>query len=81
MYQFAYERDRSLRINNIFQLSSGPIVAYERFQINFLVKRIPEYPMFSKLAGDVYLPLLWFEESFTIPLFDLGLVVGSIMYK
>lgn len=62
-----------------FQLSSGPILAYERFQINFLVKKIPEYHMLSRLPTDLWLPLLWYEESFSMPLMDLGLVVGSIM--
>nr|QGW45471.1 sensory neuron membrane protein 1e [Bradysia odoriphaga] len=62
-------------------LSSGPILAYERFQINFLVKKIPEYPLFSKLPGDLWMPLLWYEESFSMPLMDLGLVVGSTISK
>ncbi|KAJ6644435.1 Sensory neuron membrane protein 1 [Pseudolycoriella hygida] len=65
-------------------LSSGPILAYERFQVNFLLKRLPDYPPLSKISGDVWLPLLWYEESFSIPVADLGskltgVVTGYIM--
>lgn len=64
---------------SLFQLSSGPISAYERVQINFLVKRIPEYHIFDSIAKDVWIPVLWYEESFSIPFLDLGLIIGSIV--
>ncbi|KAJ6644521.1 Sensory neuron membrane protein 1 [Pseudolycoriella hygida] len=62
-------------------LTSGPILAYERFQINVLSKPLPDYPPLSKLSAGVWLPFLWYEESFSIPVADFGLIVGSILSK
>ncbi|KAG4076310.1 hypothetical protein HA402_005753 [Bradysia odoriphaga] len=52
-----------------------PLIARQRVQVNILLKRIPEYPIFSSIAGDIWFPLLWYEESFEIEKSDFSLIV------
>ncbi|KAJ6635489.1 Sensory neuron membrane protein 1 [Pseudolycoriella hygida] len=62
-------------------LTGSPILTFERYQVSWLVKRIPEYPIFSSIAGDVWIPVLWYEESFSIPKADLALLIFSRISK
>lgn len=61
------------------KVSGTPIFAYERWQVNFLVQRVPEYPIFSSIAGDLWIPAFWYEESFSILKADLVLIISSKM--
>lgn len=55
------------------------ILANERIQVNFLVKRIDEYPIFSSITDDVWIPLLWYEQTFRLEEYDLLLIRLSKM--
>ncbi len=55
------------------------MVALTRIQVNILLKQVPEYPIFSNIAGDIWLPLLWYEESFEIEKSDLAkIIIGKV---
>lgn len=56
-----------------------PLLAYERWQVNFLVERVPQLPIFSSINGEFWMPVFWYEESFTILNPDLALIISSKM--
>lgn len=66
--------------NTYLQQTGLPLIAHERIQVNFLLKRIPEYHIFRNITGDTWLPLLWFEESFKIEKPDLVMIHLSKMW-
>lgn len=66
-------------IQMFYKLTGSPIMALERYQISFLVKRVPEYHIFNSITGDIWIPVLWYEECFSIEKADLVLIMFSRM--
>ncbi|KAJ6635490.1 Sensory neuron membrane protein 1 [Pseudolycoriella hygida] len=62
-------------------LQSGTaLAANTRIQVNFMLKRFPQYRIFSSFIKDViYLPLLWYDEDFKLEKTDLAIIVSSKM--
>lgn len=77
---FVYNsQSRYFVIEFFLKLTGAPILTFERYQVSWLVKRVPEYPIFSSIAGDIYIPVFWYEESFSIEKSDLSLIIFSRM--
>lgn len=55
-------------------------MAHERIQVNFLLKRIPEYHILSSIADNIWLPAFWYEHSFKLEKTDLAGIHLSVMY-
>uniref|UniRef100_A0A336LTW5 Sensory neuron membrane protein 1 n=1 Tax=Culicoides sonorensis TaxID=179676 RepID=A0A336LTW5_CULSO len=61
-----------------FDLITGvPIRSLERFQVNFRLNKVKEYPIMSNLPDHIWIPAFWYEESFTPLKPDLALMILS----
>lgn len=62
----------------LFQDTGIPLEVKARLQINLLLQPFPKYSMFQNIKENLYIPIVWFEESATLSS-DLSFMVNLLL--